>query len=99
MQAKKPIGLLMTIRLQEALEFSQPQTVKYLVLQEYIKLGQRVKKFKVKAWKDSQWQPVASTTTIGYKRIIKIEPIETNKIQIGILESKACPVISNLEVY
>jgi alpha-L-fucosidase len=81
------------------LEFQKAQTIKYIVLQEYIKLGQRVKKWEVKAWKDNQWQPIATATTIGYKRILKVTPIETNKIQINILESKASPVISNLEVY
>lgn len=81
------------------LEFPQAQTIKYIVLQEYIKLGQRVKKFEVKAWKDNQWQPIATATTIGYKRILKITPVETTKIQINILASKASPVISNLEIY
>ncbi len=81
------------------LELKQPQTIKYIVLQEYIQLGQRVKKFEVKILKDNQWQSVAAATTIGYKRILKITPTETTKIQITILESKACPVISNVEVY
>jgi alpha-L-fucosidase len=81
------------------IEFKQSQAVKYIVLQEYIKLGQRVKKFEVKIWKNNQWQLVATATTIGYKRILKIASIETTKIQINILESKACPVISNVEVY
>lgn len=81
------------------IEFQKPQTVKYLLLQEYIRLGQRVKKFEVKIWKENQWQVVASATTIGYKRILKIAPVETTKIQINILQAKACPVISNFEVY
>lgn len=81
------------------LEFQQAQTIKYILLQEYIKLGQRVKKFEVKAWKDNQWQPITTATTIGYKRILKITPVETTRIQINILASKASPVISNLEIY
>jgi alpha-L-fucosidase len=81
------------------LEFQQALTIKYILLQEYIKLGQRVKKFEVKAWKDNQWQPITTATTIGYKRIFKITPVETTKIQINILASKASPVISNLEIY
>ena len=74
-------------------------TVKYILLQEYIKLGQRVKSFSVEIWKDNAWQKVADATTIGYKRILKIDPIETNKIRVRIADSKACPVISNVEVY
>ena len=73
--------------------------VKYILLQEYIRLGQRVKEFSVDAWKDGAWQEIASATTIGYKRILNIDPVETGKIRINIKESKACPVLSAIEVY
>jgi alpha-L-fucosidase len=73
--------------------------VKYILLQEYIRLGQRVKEFSIDAWKDGAWQEIASATTIGYKRILKIDPVETGKIRISIKESKACPVLSAIEVY
>lgn len=74
-------------------------TVKYILLQEYIKLGQRVSSFTIEIWKNNEWQKVASATTIGYKRILKIDPVETNKIRVNITGSKACPVISNVEIY
>lgn len=74
-------------------------TVKYILLQEYIKLGQRVKSFIVEVWKDNTWQKAAEATTIGYKRILKINPVETDKIRVTITDAKACPVISNIEVY
>ena len=73
--------------------------VQYIMLQEYIQLGQRVKSFSVDVWKDNAWQTAAAATTIGYKRILKITPVETNKIRVNILVSKACPVISNIEIY
>ncbi len=68
-------------------------------MQEYVKLGQRVKSFNVEVWKDAAWQKVADATTIGYKRILKIDPVETTKVKISITDSKACPVISNIELY
>jgi alpha-L-fucosidase len=75
------------------------QTIKYVVLQEYIKLGQRVKSFNVEVWADNAWQQVASGTTIGYKRILKFNPVKAGKVRINITSSKACPVISNVEIY
>lgn len=81
------------------INLSKTSTVKYIVLQEYIKLGQRVKSFTVEAWKDDGWQKVADATTIGYKRILKIDPVETSKIRVSITDSKACPVISNIAIY
>jgi alpha-L-fucosidase len=73
--------------------------VKYLLAQEYIKLGQRVKGFNVEYWNDGAWKPLASGTTIGYKRILKFDPIDTEKLRITITDAKACPLISNVEVY
>ena len=81
------------------IDFGKPTSIQYIVLQEYIQLGQRVKSFTAEVWKDNTWQKVATGTTIGYKRILKINPVNTSKIRITIEDSKACPVISNVEVY
>jgi alpha-L-fucosidase len=78
---------------------SKSAAIKYIVLQEYIRLGQRIKAFSVEIWKDNNWQKVAEGTTIGYKRILKIDPVISQKLRINILEAKACPVISGIEVY
>jgi alpha-L-fucosidase len=75
------------------------QTIKYVIIQEYIQLGQRVKEFNVEVWQDNAWKKVAEATTIGYKRILPIDPTQTNKVRINITASKACPLISNVEVY
>jgi alpha-L-fucosidase len=73
--------------------------VRYVLIQEYIQLGQRVKSFTVESWQNGSWQPLASATTIGYKRILKVNPVTTDRIRINITDAKACPVISNVEVY
>ncbi len=73
--------------------------ISYVLIQEYIKLGQRVKSFTVEIEKDGTWQEVTRGTTIGYKRILRISPVEAQKIRVVIKDSKACPVISNVEVY
>lgn len=78
---------------------SKPQVVKYVVIQEFIKLGQRVQEFSVQAQVGNDWKTVATGTTIGYKRILKLDPIQTDKIRVNIARSKACPLISNIAVY
>ncbi|HET7897250.1 MAG TPA: glycoside hydrolase family 29, partial [Flavisolibacter sp.] len=67
--------------------------------QEYIRLGQRVKAFTVDVWKDNEWKPVTSATTIGFKRILKLEPVTTTKLRVTITDAKACPVLSEIAVY
>ena len=81
------------------IDLGKMQPVKYILLQEYIRLGQRVKTFTVEIWKDNAWQKIAEATTIGYKRILRLDPVETDKVKVNITSSKACPVISNIEVY
>lgn len=81
------------------LDWNKVQTIKYVVLKEYIKLGQRVEKFNVEANVDGQWTKVADETTIGHKRILKLNPVDTKKLRINIVSSRACPVISSVEVY
>ncbi len=82
------------------LSLAKLSTVNYIVLQEYIKLGQRVKSFTIDVWKDNQWQAVVSDgSTIGYKRILKINPVQTQKIRVTIKDAKAAVVLSSLEVF
>lgn len=75
------------------------KSIGYVVLQEYIRLGQRVKSFQVEVWKDNAWQKIADGTTIGYKRIVKFDRQETDRVRVSITDAKACPVISSIEIY
>lgn len=82
------------------IDLGQKHMVKYVLLQEYIKLGQRVKNFNIEVNNEAnQWVKAAEGTTIGYKRILKLAPVMTDKIRINILDAKASLVISNIEVY
>ncbi len=78
---------------------NQQKLVQYILLQEYIPLGQRVKSFTIEAWQGGDWKLLAEETTIGYKRIVKVSPTTTSKIRINITASKACPLISNAEIF
>ena len=74
-------------------------TFNRFLIQEYIRLGQRVKKFSIEAWINDVWEVIDTQTTIGYKRILRFDNVKTNKLQLNILDSKACPAITNIEVY
>jgi len=81
------------------IDLGENRLISYVLVQEYIKLGQRVKSFSIEVEKDGTWQEVAKGTTIGYKRILRINPIKAKKVRLVINDSKACPTISNVEVY
>ncbi len=94
------------------LTWDEPQTVHFVALQEYIKLGQRVKAFKVETSADGQtgWTERGGsiqTTTIGYKRILPLNGSTSSYgsgysvkgVRITIEDSKACPLLHTLSVY
>ncbi|NDV44798.1 alpha-L-fucosidase [Flagellimonas sediminis] len=81
------------------IDFGEEKTIDFLILQEYIPLGQRVAAFDVFAWQGGSWKKIASETTIGYKRILPIEKTRTSKLKVAITESLGCPVLSNVEIY
>jgi alpha-L-fucosidase len=81
------------------IDLGKPQKINYVIIQEYIRLGQRIKEFNIEIWKNNGWIPATSGTTIGYKRIAEISSVETSKLRINFTDAKACPVISNVEVY
>ena len=79
--------------------FTEPKTVKYIVLHEYLKLGQRVKAFNIEVKKDNNWVKVAEGTTMGYKRVVKIDAVKTGEVRVNITAARACPTISGIEIF
>ncbi|KPK86154.1 MAG: glycoside hydrolase family 29 [Bacteroides sp. SM23_62_1] len=81
------------------IDLGKPTEISRFLVQEHIKLGQRVQEFTIEAFVENQWTQIASETTIGYKRILRFPPVTADLIRFTIKKSKACPVISNLEIY
>ena len=89
------------------IEFAKPTTFNRFLAEEYIPLGQRVRKFSLDAFIDGHWIPLKDAlsdigdglTTIGNRRIICFPTITTTKLRFSILDTKACPLISKVGVY
>ncbi len=79
--------------------FPKPTSFNRFLVQEYIRLGQRVKSFKVEALANGRWQELAKQTTIGYKRILRFPTVTATKLRLIIADSKSCPLISNVGIY
>ena len=80
----------------------KPVTMSRVMIQEYVKLGQRVKSFYMEGELDGQWfkiTPYDNTTTVGYKRIVRFDPVKLNKLVIYFEESRGPLSISNIEAY
>lgn len=82
------------------LKWDQPVDVKYIMIQEHIALGQRVKSFTIEAKNADGWQEVAKGTTIGYKRILPMaNGISTTELRIRLLDSRGPLTINRVAVY
>lgn len=93
-------------------DLGEVKPLRYVMLQEFIKLGQRVKKFKIETSTDgSDWGERATSikqTTIGYKRIIPLHGSTTNSygsgvnsryVRVTIEDAKACPLLHTISIY
>ena len=81
------------------IELKESTTFNRFLVQEYIALGQRVKAFSLEAKTDKGWQEIATATTIGYKRILRLPETTATAIRLIIKDAKASPTISNIELY
>lgn len=81
---------------------SQPVTISRVMIQEYVKLGQRVKSFYLEGEKNGKWFRINTfdeTTTVGYKRIVRFDQVEVDKLVINFEESRGPLCISNIAAY
>ena len=67
------------------IHLDKPEVVNAVLIQEYIPLGQRVRSFTVQVLSDGQYDEVARGTTMGNRRIVRLEDIVTDKHKITIL--------------
>ncbi|MBO7529640.1 MAG: glycoside hydrolase, partial [Bacteroidales bacterium] len=80
----------------------KPVVMSRVMIQEYVQLGQRVKSFYLEGEKNGRWfriNPEEPLTTVGYKRIVRFEPVEVDKLIIYFEESRGPLCISNIEAY
>ncbi len=92
--------------------WDEEQTLRYVVMQEPIRLGQRVKGFSIETSTDGyHWNTMATgieQTTIGYKRIIPLngstadsygDGCPAKSLRVTIADSSACPLLSDQSVF
>lgn len=81
------------------IDLKHPVTFDRVLLQEDIRLGQRVRSFAVEAFSAADPQLVAEGTTIGYKRLLRCPRTETTRLRLTIRDARAAPAISEFGLY
>lgn len=81
------------------IQFPQIQSINRFMAQEHIALGQRVKAFTLEAKTEKGWELIHNGTTIGAKRILRFDDVDTDALRFTITDSKASPTISRIGVF
>ncbi len=86
---------------QASLEISIDSTKKFdrILLQEPVRLGQRIASFDIQLLRPDGWQTIASGTSIGFKKLLRITPIAGSKIRINIWDANNTPALSNFGLF
>ena len=80
-------------------DLEQIRTFDNVLVQEYIREGQRVAEWSFDAWVGNSWKELIHNKTIGYKNIKRFEPVTTGKVRLNILRSWDNPMICNFGLY
>jgi alpha-L-fucosidase len=75
------------------------KTFNVLMLQENIRMGQRVEKFVLEYWTNGEWKKATEGTTIGYKRLLEFPIITTTKVRLRILSARLQPALAEIGLY
>ena len=76
------------------------RTIDHVVMMEDLREGHRVREYAVEGLiSDKGWQPLASGTAIGHKRIERFKPVDVTKVRVRIARSVGTPTLRNVSVF
>lgn len=81
------------------LKLDGAKTFDVIMLQEYIREGQRVESFTIDAMVGGKWLKIVEGTTIGYKRLLRFPEITTDHVRLNILQSRSNPTIATFSLF
>ena len=81
------------------LDLGKPVTFNVVSLREYLPLGQRVEGFALDRWNGSDWQEFATGTSIGHRRLVRTQPVTTDKVRLRITQAPVCPAIAEVGLF
>lgn len=81
------------------IELDGEKTFDVLMLQEEIRIGQRIEKFELHYLDGDDWKKAAEGTTVGYKRLLRFDPVTSDKVKLVIKESRLNPTLKNFGLY
>jgi len=77
-------------------DFGKTTSLNVADLREYLPAGQRVEVFGLDRWDGSKWIEFSNGTSIGNRRLLRFETINTTQVRLRITRAPAAPVLSEV---
>ncbi|WP_406327928.1 alpha-L-fucosidase [Streptomyces sp. NBC_00203] len=82
------------------LDLAGPKTFDVISVQEDLNIGMRTQSFAVDRWTGSGWSEIATDTTIGHKKLVRLAaPVTTDRLRLRITGSRSAPAIASLSLF
>lgn len=80
-------------------DLGAPREFNVVRTEEYIKLGQRVSKYRIEAEIDGAWKQIAGGSTIGHRKLDRFPKVTAARVRLTIDDARACPTIRAFGVH
>ena len=80
------------------LDFPHPVAFDLISLQEAIAEGQSITSYAVDAW-IGRWNRLAEGTTVGHRRIVRVEPVTTTRLRLSLVSRRGPPRLLRLSLH
>ncbi|HEY3000896.1 MAG TPA: ricin-type beta-trefoil lectin domain protein, partial [Kribbellaceae bacterium] len=77
------------------LDLGSNRTFDVIGVQEDLAVGMRTRGFAVDRWTGSAWSQIATDTTVGYKKLVRLDgAVTTNRVRLRITSARSAPAIA-----
>ncbi len=81
------------------LMFPEAVTFNTIDLREYLPLGQRIERYAIYIDQHGHWQPIATGTGIGRRRLIRTAQCTTERLRLRVVDGPVGPALSKWGLY
>ena len=81
------------------LKLDKRQIVNQVIIQEDIRQGERIRKYKVEGLTSNGWKTLCEGESVGHKRIQTFDPVEVRQLRLVVEKNIDVPQIRNFSVY
>jgi len=81
-------------------DLGRATTFNVIRIREAIRFGQRIDAIAVDRWNSGQWEPLASATGIGCRRLIRLDcPTTAARLRLRVTQASASPVLTEFALF